>query len=318
MLPAFHNLIGNFVILRFRKAAEHIAGGEQPLRRLRDFFFRHKSLLICFQKMQVGDAAVHIAACLQRHRRRFLRRFGHTVMLMKILNGPAVRHKMSLKAPFSSQNPPDQRIAAAAGLPVGPVIGAHDGLHLTFLHTGLKGGKVGLVHVLFPRDGIEFMAQPLRPGMHREMLGTGGRFQIFSLSIPGSSLQALHIGHAHAGGQIRVLSIGFMSPPPSGIPENIHIRGPEGEALVNIPVMMLCVFVVFGASFRRHRISDGAEQLLVKGGRHSDGLREAGCHTCPRHAVKRLVPPVISRNPQPGDRGRIVPKLGGLLLQRHL
>ena len=59
---------------------------------------------------------------------------------------------MSRKAPFSSQNPPDQRITAAAGLPVGPVIGAHDGLHLTFLHTGLKGRKIGVAKEFF--DGI--------------------------------------------------------------------------------------------------------------------------------------------------------------------
>ena len=320
MLPAFHGFIRDPVVFRFLKAAEQITGGKQPLRGLRDLLLRHQPLFICLQKMQVGDAAVYVAARLQCHRRGFLRRLRHAVVLVKIPDGPAVRHEMPLKAPFSPQDIPDQRIASAAGLSVGAVVGSHDRLRLRFLYAGFKGGKIGFIQILFSNLRVEFMAQALRAGMHRKMLGAGRRFQVFLLFVlrRAGSLQALHIGHAKAGGQIRVLSVGLMPSSPSGVPENIHVRRPEGQSLVNVPVAVPGGFVVLGASLRRHRVSDPAQQAVVKGRRHPDGLREAGCHSRSRHAVQRLVPPVVRRDPEPWDRRRVIPELGSLFLQRHL
>ena len=148
------------------------------------------------------------------------------------------------------------------------------------------------------------MTHAFRSGMNGKMLGTGCCFHKVIILV---ALQAFHIGHAQAGGEIRILSIGLMSSSPSGIPENIYVRRPEGKPFINIPVIMPGIFIIFGSSFRCHRIPDCFQQFVVKGCRHGDCLREAGCHTGSCHPVKSLVPPVIGRDSQSGDCRRIIP-----------
>ena len=67
--------------------------------------------------------------------------------------------------------------------------------------------------------------------MNSEMLAAGGSLQVFSVS-----LQAFNISDSEPAGQIRIFTVGFMSAAPSGIPENIDIRAPYGQPLINIPV----------------------------------------------------------------------------------
>ena len=73
-------------------------------------------------------------------------------------------------------------VAAAAGLPIHPVVGSHDGLHPCVLHQHLKGRKVGLVEIFFCRPGVKLMAQSLRTGMNRKMLRAGSGLPIFAPS----------------------------------------------------------------------------------------------------------------------------------------
>ena len=145
MLRAFQPVISNPVIPGLIKQSQQKPGGKQPFRRLSDFLLRHQSVLAGFQQVQIGIAAVDITAILQCHSCRFLRRVRHHMMFMKVPDCPAVRDIVPLKAPLFPQDILYQGSAAAAGFPIGPVIGAHHRFHIRFFHQFFKSGKIGFV-----------------------------------------------------------------------------------------------------------------------------------------------------------------------------
>ena len=218
---------------------------------------------------------------------------------------------MAFKAPLAAE-PALQVLGGAAGLAVGAVVRAHDGLHLGFLHQGLEGGQIGFLHVLFGGHGVKLVAEGFRPGMDGEMLGAGGGFE--AVPVP---LQALGVGYAHPGGQVRVLPEGLLAAAPAGIAENVDVRAPEGEALVNIPVAVGGGGVVLGAALGGGDAAQLFDQLVVKGCAQADGLGEHRRRAGAGHPVQGFVPPVILRHVQPRDRRGIVNQLGRRFLQGH-
>ena len=219
---------------------------------------------------------------------------------------------MALEAPFFPQGVGQQGLAAAAGLAVGAVVGAHDGLDPGLPDQILEGGQVGLLHVLRACDGVELMAQRLRPAVHGEVLGAGG-----GLHGPALALQAAHIGLPHARGQIRVLAVGLMPAAPAGVAEDVDVRRPEGQAVVDVAVALRGQGVVLGPALGRGDVAELFEQGVVEHGGQTDGLGKAGGRAAARHAVQRLVPPVVGGHAQPLDRGRVVAELRRLFLEGH-
>ena len=262
--------------------------------------------------MKVCIAAVQITACINRHCRRFHGIIRYSVMLVKILDRPAVRYKMSLKAPVLPQDLL-KLSAGAAGLSIGTVIGPHYGLYTGFLYQRLKCRKVGFLHVLWRSFRIKFMTDGFRPGMHGIMLGAGSRLH----GIP-VSLQPLHISHTHPAGQIGILSISLMSAAPAGITENIHIGSPEGQALVNVTVFFSGICIVFSTSLGGNHIRHLFHQCGIKGGSDADRLWKNRSLSCSCHPMDAFVPPVICRHSETGNGGSSVFQLGSLFLQRHL
>ena len=169
-------------------------------------------------------------------------------MLMEVPDRPAVRNKMSLKAPVLTQDFL-QRRTSAAWLSVCPVVSAHDRFYACFLHKRLKCRKVGLLHILRRRLGVKLMSERLRSGVHRKMLRTCRRLQGISIS-----LQAFYKRHTKTACQIRILSICLMTAPPARIAENVDIRRPEGQSLVNITVVFGRAGIVFCTSLCRNHI----------------------------------------------------------------
>ena len=156
------------------------------------------------------------------------------------------------------------------------------------------------------------MTVSLRAGVHGKVLRAGCGLHIFAVS-----LHSLDERDAEAGGQIRILAVGLMSAAPSRITENIHIRCPEGQALVDITVSAAALHVVLRTAFLCRHITDFLHHLRIKGGRHSDRLREHGRNTGACNAVQRLIPPVVGWNSETLNGRRIVFQLGCLLLQSH-
>ena len=138
---------------------------------------------------------------------------------------------MPLKLPLIAQNVHQQRLRSAGRFAVDAVVRAHDALHLRFLHRRLERGQIRLVHVLRVRHGIEGMADGFRAGVHREMLGARGDLEVLAIA-----LQALDEPYAQPAGKIRIFTICLMTAAPARVTEDVDVRAPQGQALVNVTV----------------------------------------------------------------------------------
>ena len=148
--------------------------------------------------------------------------------------------------------------------------------------------------------------------MDGEVLAAGGGFQ-----VPAVALQALDEADAQTAGQIGILAVGFMAAAPAGIAENVDIRAPDGQSLIDIPVLMGALAVVLGPGLVGDDGGDFLLHVLVKHGGQADGLGEDGRRAGAGYAVKHLVPPVVGGHAEPRNGRRIIFQLGGFFLQGH-
>ena len=292
--------------------AEQVARGKQAHGGLGDLLLRDKALLISNEHVLVGIPAVEVAAHAEGKGRGLGGRTGDHVARVEIADCPAVGDHMALKPPSAAQRIHQQVPAATAGFAVGAVIGAHNGFDPGFPDQIFKGGKIGFLQIFRACLGIEAVPQVFRTAVHREMLGAGGR-----LHGRAAALQPAHVGLPEAGGQIRVFPIGLVPAAPARVAEDVDVRGPEGQPVVDIPVFACRDCVVLGAALGGRNIAELFEQGVVKHGCQTDGLREAGGGAAARHAVQGFVPPVVGRNTQTLDGGRVIAQLACFLLQRH-
>ncbi|MNJ01269.1 hypothetical protein D3C73_1608490 [compost metagenome] len=56
--------------------------------------------------------------------------------------------------------------------------------------------------------------------VHGQVLGGGVELAVHRVI----ALQAVHEGHAHAGGEVRVLAVGFLAAAPSRVTEDVDVR----------------------------------------------------------------------------------------------
>ena len=281
MLGTLHDAVRDVVILRsLPHDPQHIAGREQPHGRLGDLLLGDQALFVSAEHVEIGVAAVQVAAVFQGQGRGLGRGRGDHMSRVEIPYGPAVGHDVALKAPLAPQGVPQQRFAAAAGLTVGAVVSAHDGLHAGLFHQVLKGREIGLLHVLGRRLGIEAVAQILRPAVDGKMLCAGG-----GLHGLAAALKPPHIGLPQPGGQIGVLSVGLVSPAPAGVPEDVDVRRPEGQPVIDVPISQGGQGVVLGPALRGRQVAQPFQPLVVEHGRQADGLGEAGGAAAPGHTV---------------------------------
>ena len=75
------------------------------------------------------------------------------------------------------------------------------------------------------------MADGFRAGVHREMLGARGDLEILAIA-----LQALDEPYAQPAGKIRIFTICLMTAAPAWVTEDVDVRAPHGQALVNVAV----------------------------------------------------------------------------------
>ena len=258
----------------------------------------------------IGAAAVEVAAGSQCQLDGFRRTASHAVVLVKVPDRPAVGDEVALKAPFSPKLLHEIG-AGAAGLAVEPVVGAHDGLH-ALVHQRAERHEIGLLQVLLRYPGVEAVPQGLGTAVGREMLGAGGRLQGLALA-----LQAPYEGAPQPGRQRRVLPVGLLTTAPAGIAEDVHVGGPQGQAVIDISVPLPGKGVVLGSGLIGDHGSDPLHERFVEHSGHADGLGEAGGGAAPGEAVQSLVPPVVRGDPQPLDGRRVEAELSGLFLSGH-
>ena len=306
--------VGDGVVLAVvGEQAQHNAAGEHALAAAGDVLLGHQTLLIGLHHVQVGVAAVHVAAHFEGQGGGFGSGAGHEMPGVEIADGPAVGGHMPLEGPLIAQNIHQQGLGAAGSLAVDAVVRAHDALHLGFLDCRFKGGQVGFLHVLRAGDRVKLMADGFRAGMYREVLGAGSDLQVLAVT-----LQTLDEPHAQAGGQVGILAVGFMAAAPSGVTEDVDVGAPHGQALVNVPILMGSLAVVLGAGLLADDLGDLLVEVLVKDRRQTDGLGEHSGRTCAGYAMERFIPPVVGRDAQTRNGRGVETQLGGLFLQRHL
>ena len=158
------------------------------------------------------------------------------------------------------------------------------------------------------------MTQILRPAMYRKMLGAGRCLHIVLIV----SLQPFYKPHAESGRQIGVFSKRLMPPAPSRVSENIHIRRPESQPFINIKILKFLLCIELRPALCGNGIRHFFKKILVKRSRKRNCLRKNGSRSRSRHAVKRLIPPVISFDSQSFYGRRAMYHLKRFLLQCHL
>ena len=120
------------------------------------------------------------------------------------------------------------------------------------------------------------------------------------------SLQAFHYGNAHPFCQVRIFSIGFHATSPTGITEDIDIRGPEGQAFVAVVFFILLILMVFGTGFVAYHRECLIQCVVIKSSRHRDCLWENGRFSGTCDTVQGFVPPIVLGNSETFDcRSRI-------------
>ena len=296
-----------------RQETQHNAAGVHPLAADGDVFLSDQAFLVRLHHMQVGVAAVQVAAHLEGQGGGLGRGIGDHVAGMEIADGPAVGSHMTFEAPLLTQDIHQQGLGAAGRFAVDAVVRAHECLDIGFLDGSLEGGQVGLPHVLGIGDSVELMTDGFGTGMHRKVLGAGGRLEVLALA-----LQALDEAHAQAGGQVGILAVGLMAAAPAGITEDVDVGAPHGQALVDVAILMGCLAVVLGTGFMADDLGDLLMEIFVKDSSQTDRLGEHRCRTGTGDAMEGFVPPVIGRDAQTRNGGRVEAQLGGLLLQSHL
>ena len=143
------------------------------------------------------------------------------------------------------------------------------------------------------------------------------RLDVKKIVAQWNSMHALHEGQAQLGGEVGVLAVGLLTAAPAGIAEDVHVGGPEGQAVIDVAVSFPGEGVVLGPRLVGDHGSDPLHEVFVEHGGHADGLGEAGGGAAPGEAVQPLVPPVICGDPQPLDGWRVEAKLSGLFLSGH-
>ena len=154
---------------------------------------------------------------------------GRLMRFIEIADGTTVADDQILEAPLITQNLLQQSLTATAGIIVQALVGAHHLTDLGILYQCLEGRHIGFPEVAGRNVGqVGRVAGVLRTTMNGVVLGTSPELAV--LGILGALKSTNHL-NAHDTGQVGVFTVGLLSPAPSRITENVHIRRPNGEAV---------------------------------------------------------------------------------------
>ena len=215
---------------------------------------------------------------------------------VEIRDGPAVGEDDPLVAPFAPQHLVDQVVAGPARFPAEAVVCDHHFLHAGLRDQVLERRKIRLAEVALGDLRIEAVAVLLRPGMDGEMLGAGVRLEDGRVQV---ALQSADNRHAQLTGQVRIFSVGLHTAAPARVTEDVDVRRPEGQSLVlsgdpgsrqGLPILDPGLV----ADRRKHLV----HKRFIERSRHTDRHREDRRLPVARHAVQRLVPPVVGGDAQ--------------------
>ena len=302
------------VFLRRIEQAEAGAGAQDAPQRAVDVFLRKESFAHGLHGGRERDAAIEVAAVLDRERGALGGRGADLVVLPEVHHGPAVAHDVAVEAPLAAEDVGKQQLRSAARFAVGAVVGAHDALDAR-LHDALELRQVTFAEVLLRRLRVKDVAVPLRAGVDGIVLRARGDLHVILRVV---ALHAAHVGRAHLAGEEGILAERLLAAAPARVAEEVDIRGPEREAsvLVALPAG-LAGEVELRARLAAEDRALRLREIAVERRREVHRLREDRRAAVAADAVQAFAPPVVGGQAEPRDRGGVVDELGALLLQRH-
>jgi hypothetical protein len=161
--------------------AEFHAGGEESFNGDVDLPFGDHFFGGGFFEVGIGVEAFEVAAGSDGEYGGRVRGGNNLMALVDIVDGAAVRDDIAPEAPFVSKDGGEQAAAAAAGLAIEAVVGAHDGEGFPFPDAHFKLREVGLAKVAFVRSGVEKMAFRFGAAMDGEVFDGGDGLEIFRI-----------------------------------------------------------------------------------------------------------------------------------------
>ena len=127
--------------------------------------------------------------------------------------------------------------------------------------------------------------------MHCIMLDTRMSLVIFGICRP---LHSLYYSYSHTGSQIRVFAESLLSPPPTRITENIHIRIPKSKPFVSISIAITAMGIVeFSTSFITNGNIHSFNCFIIKGRCHTHSYRKHCSQSITGNTMQSLTPPII-------------------------
>src|ERR1700736_1450170 len=92
---------------------------------------------------------------------------------------------------------------------------------------------------------IEVMSLGLGTAVHGVMLGRSADFHVPRII----ALHSGNEGHSHAGGEVRILTVGFLAAAPARVAKDVDVGRPEVQALVAQMLATTFGLAVLGAAF---------------------------------------------------------------------
>ncbi len=123
--------------------------------------------------------------------------------------------------------------------------------------------------------------------------------------------------YAEVGGEEGIFAVGLLAAAPARIAEDVDVRRPDGETVVDGVNVVADGLVVFGAGFGGDDGGDLVDERRVPGGGHADGLREHCGVAGAGDAVEALAPVVVGGNVEAWNGRSGVDELRDLFVECH-
>src|SRR6185437_513260 len=141
--------------------------------------------------------------------------------------------------------------------------------------------------------------------MHCKMFGTRQQLHVFCIAA--STLQTLYHRYSHAGGQVRVFSVSFLSAPPTWVSENIYVWRPHRKTK-KTPVLLAFLhgFIILRSYLIRYGIKYHVHQAIIERSCHTYWLRKNSYISIISKTVQRFAPPIEIFDAEARNCGRLV------------
>ena len=267
MLRASHHAFGYARPLDKRvgvEVAKFEACLQQPSYAHVNLFFTYFAILDGLRQVLVFTSAFHVCAAYYGLGCCCRRTLGHLMASLtpKIAYRSAVAYHKTAEAPLVAQYLLQQTVAAAAGVAVQPLIGAHLLFCPRLLHKMLEGRQVSLPQVARREVvDVEVVARLFRSAVHGKVLGTGVELHVF---MPRRTLQAFHHCLAQARVHVGVFAVSLLSASPARVAEDVDVGRPERKTLVFAHRAGLALRRVLGSRLVAYRRIDALEQHIIE------------------------------------------------------